>query len=260
MEEKGAVSPMAAPCGRTDVLEVENLQVVYGNSIEALRNASFRVEKGSITALLGSNGAGKSTVLKSISGLLKPERGAVTRGEISFGGRSILSVDPPDRVRLGIVHVLEGRRVFGHLTPKENLIAAATMHRERGHVTALIDRMFETFPRLAQRAKAEAGYLSGGEQQMLAIARALLQRPKVLLIDELSMGLAPVIVESILPVLRTVAEQDGTAVILVEQHVRLALAVADQAVVLAHGEVALTEAAGVLAADLPRLESAYLGS
>lgn len=240
------------------LLALNNIEIVYDQVFLAVRGVSIEVPEKGLVAVLGANGAGKSTVLKSISGLLKPERGAVTRGEISFDGRSILSVDPPDRVRLGIVHVLEGRRVFGHLTPKENLIAAATMHRERGHVTALIDRMFETFPRLAQRAKAEAGYLSGGEQQMLAIARALMTEPRLLMLDEPSLGLAPFLVDEIFDIVRNVNARDGVAVLLVEQNATAALEMAHYGYLIENGRILMSGEAAALSAN-PDVADAYLG-
>src|SRR5215470_10856359 len=161
------------------LLSLNNVEVVYDRVFLAVKSVSIDVPQGGLIALLGANGAGKSTTLKSISGLLKPERGEVTRGEISFAGADLLRLDPPERVRAGIAHVLEGRRVFGQLTPEENLLAAASMHRDRTHVRRLVARTFAWFPRLTERAKAKSGYLSGGEQQMLAIGRALMTEPKL---------------------------------------------------------------------------------
>ncbi|GAA3036221.1 ABC transporter ATP-binding protein [Gordonia defluvii] len=225
----------------------------YAKKSPCVRGIDLTVQRGEIIALLGPNGAGKTTLLMTLAGLL-PRLG----GEVFVDDSATSSGNPRAAVRAGVVLVPDDRALFRNLTTAQHLKLAAP--RRKSAAAPAIQQALGYFPALTRRLDVAAGDLSGGEQQMLAIARALLQRPRVLLIDELSMGLAPIIVESILPVLRTVAEQDGTAVILVEQHVRLALAVADQAVVLAHGEVALTEAAGVLAADLPRLESAYLGS
>src|SRR5436305_6787998 len=166
------------------MLRLNNVEVVYDRAILVLKGISLDVPEQRIITLLGSNGAGKSTTLKSISGLLKPERGEVTRGDVVFAGADLLRLDPPERVRGGIAHVLEGRRVFGQLTPEENLLAAASMHRDRAHVKRLMDRAFTWFPRLTERAKAKAGYLSGGEQQMLAIGRALMTDAKLLMLDD----------------------------------------------------------------------------
>ncbi|KPL51175.1 ABC transporter ATP-binding protein [Prosthecomicrobium hirschii] len=240
------------------LLSLNNIEVAYDQVFLAVRGVSIEVPERGLVALLGANGAGKSTVLKSISGLLKPERGAVNRGEITFDGRSILAIDPPDRVRLGIVHVLEGRRVFGHLTPRENLIAAATMHRDRGHVSALIDRMFQTFPRLAERAKAKAGYLSGGEQQMLAIARALMTEPRLLMLDEPSLGLAPFLVDEIFDIIRAINERDGVAVLLVEQNATAALEIAHSGYLIENGRILMGGTADVLRSN-PDVADAYLG-
>jgi branched-chain amino acid transport system ATP-binding protein len=240
------------------LLSLNNIEVVYDKVFLAVRGVSIEVPEHGLVALLGANGAGKSTILKSVSGLLRPERGEVSRGDIAFQGRSILNDDPPDRVRRGIVHVLEGRRVFGHLTPKENLIAAATMHRDRSHVAALIDRMFETFPRLAERAKAESGYLSGGEQQMLAIARALMTEPRLLMLDEPSLGLAPFLVDEIFDIIRTINERDGVAVLLVEQNAIAALEIAQYGYLLENGRILMSGTAKVLGAN-PDIADAYLG-
>ncbi len=240
------------------LLTLNNIEVVYDQVFLAVRGVSIEVPERGLVTLLGANGAGKSTVLKSISGLLKPERGEVSRGEITFDGKSIVAIDPSERVRLGIVHVLEGRRVFGHLTPKENLIAAATMHRDRGHVSALIDRMFETFPRLAERAKAKAGYLSGGEQQMLAIARALMTEPRLLMLDEPSLGLAPFLVDEIFDIIRGINEKSGVAVLLVEQNAIAALEIAQFGYLIENGRILMSGPADVLSAN-PDIADAYLG-
>jgi branched-chain amino acid transport system ATP-binding protein len=240
------------------LLTLNNIEVAYDRVFLAIKGVSIEVPEGGLIALLGANGAGKSTVLKSISGLLKPERGEVSRGEVSFAGRDILALDPPDRVRLGIAHVLEGRRVFGHLTPQENLLAASTMHRDRGHVAALIDRMFETFPRLAQRAKAKAGYLSGGEQQMLAIARALMTEPKLLMLDEPSLGLAPFLVDEIFDIIRGINATSGVSVLLVEQNAIAALDIAHSGYLIENGRILMSGSAEVLRAN-PDVAEAYLG-
>src|ERR1700720_4791714 len=145
------------------MLLLGNVEVVYDRVFLAIKGVSVEVAEAGMVALLGANGAGKSTTLKAISGLLKPERGEVTKGEIAFTGKNLLALDPPDRVRLGLAHVLEGRRVFVHLTPRENLLAATSMHHDRAHINRLVERTFTWFPRLAQRANAQAGYLSGGE-------------------------------------------------------------------------------------------------
>ncbi len=240
------------------LLSLNNIEVVYDRVFLAVKSVSIDVEEGGLVALLGANGAGKSTTLKSISGLLKPERGAVTRGEISFAGKDLLSLDPPERVRAGIVHVLEGRRVFGHLTPEENLLAATSMHNDRAHVKRLLERTFTWFPRLTERAKAKAGYLSGGEQQMLAIGRALMTEPKLLLLDEPSLGLAPFLVDEIFDIIRRINKEAGVAVLLVEQNAAAALEVAAQAYVIDNGRVVMNGTAEVVKAN-PDVEAAYLG-
>ena len=240
------------------LLSLNNIEVAYDRVFLAVKGVSIEVPERGLVTLLGANGAGKSTVLKTISGLLKPERGEVSRGEATFAGEDILALDPPDRVRRGIVHVLEGRHVFGHLTPRENLLAAATMHRDRGHVSALIDRMFEIFPRLAERANAKAGYLSGGEQQMLAIARALMTEPKLLMLDEPSLGLAPFLVDEIFDIIRDINTNSGVAVLLVEQNAIAALEIAHSGYLIDNGRILMSGTADVLSAN-PDVAEAYLG-
>ncbi|MGC4961807.1 ABC transporter ATP-binding protein [Gordonia sp. DT218] len=235
------------------VLGCEGLEAGYSRAAPCVRGLNISVEEGEVIALLGPNGAGKTTLLLTLAGLL-PGLG----GTVSLAGQVLPSGKPRSAVRAGMVIVPDDRALFRRLTAEKNLRLAV---RERGHraTRESIEKVLQYFPALKPRLGVAAGQLSGGEQQMLAIARALLQRPKVLLIDELSMGLAPVVVEAILPVLRDVAASERTAVLLVEQHVRLALEVSDRAIVLVHGQVRLEEDSSVLAGDLERIERAYLG-
>jgi branched-chain amino acid transport system ATP-binding protein len=228
-------------------LECNELAAGYG-AAPVVRGVSFSVEKGEVLALLGPNGAGKSTTLLALSGLLPH-----SAGTISVDGQLLKPGNPRRAASQGVVLVPDDRALFTTLTVRENLRLAA-------HEKSSIQTVLDLFPRLGDRLSVAAGVLSGGEQQMLAIGRALVQDPKVLLIDELSMGLAPVIVEQLLPVIRRVADETGTAVVLVEQHVSLALATADTAVVLAHGEEVLRGKAAELLAHPERIEAAYLGA
>ncbi|PKP85626.1 MAG: ABC transporter ATP-binding protein [Alphaproteobacteria bacterium HGW-Alphaproteobacteria-2] len=240
------------------LLDVNSVEVVYDQVSLAVKGVSFEVPEAGLVALLGANGAGKSTILKAISGLLAPERGAVSRGTISFEGEDILPLDPPSRVRRGIVHVLEGRKVFEHLTPAENLLAAATMHSDRTMVARMMDHMFTLFPRLAERAKAKAGYLSGGEQQMLAIARALMTRPKLLMMDEPSLGLAPLLVDEIFDIIVRINREEQVAVLLVEQNAVAALDVVSHAYLIEQGRIVMSGSAAELREN-PDIKEAYLG-
>jgi branched-chain amino acid transport system ATP-binding protein len=219
------------------------------NGIAFVRDVSFEIEPGQVLALIGPNGAGKTTLLLTLAGLLPR-----LEGHVVVGQAELRSGSPRAASRAGLVLVPDDRALFPGLTLAENLEAA----RQRGGPTAA--SMLELFPSLEKRWKVTAGNLSGGEQQMLAVARALMQRPSVLLIDELSMGLAPVVVEAVLPAVRRVADEQGVAVVLVEQHVQLALRIADEAIVMVHGEIALRGTAADLGADLARLETAYLGN
>jgi branched-chain amino acid transport system ATP-binding protein len=229
------------------LLEARGLDVGYGKLVVA-RGSYLVVEAGQVVSILGPNGAGKTTVLLTLSGFLPP-----LGGSIEVAGRSETS-SPAQRMNaLGVVLVPDSRALFTQLNPIENLKLA---RRKSGPT---VDDVLELFPALRSRAKVRAGMLSGGEQQMLAMARALVQGPKVLLIDEMSMGLAPVIVEQLVPIVRRVADESGAAVILVEQHVRLALEVADRAVLLVHGNVVLDASASVLRDDPAQLKDAYLG-
>ncbi len=241
------------------LLTLNNIEVVYDSVFLAVKGASIEVPEGGMVALLGANGAGKSSVLKAISGLLRAERGVVSRGQVIFRGKDILALGPPERVRLGLVHVLEGRRVFEHLSPAENLLAATTMHTDRAHIARRVDEMFSFFPRLAERSNAKAGYLSGGEQQMLAIARALMTEPKLILLDEPSLGLAPFLVDEIFDIVRRISNESGVAVLLVEQNAVAALDLVQSAYLIEQGRIVMSGTAEALRAN-PDIQEAYLAS
>ncbi|GAB91423.1 ABC transporter ATP-binding protein [Gordonia rhizosphera] len=232
-------------------LEISGLSTGYFRQRPCLRDVNLNVDQGELLCLLGPNGAGKTTLLLALAGLI-PTFG----GTVRIDGHQVRSGHPRSSVSSGLVLVPDDRALFRRLSTEQNLRLAV---RERGSRTVGVEQVLEYFPALRKRLKIDAGRLSGGEQQMLAIGRAIVQRPKVLLIDELSMGLAPVIVEEILPVLRRLAETDGTAVILVEQHVHVALRVADRAAVLVHGELVLEDSARTLLDHPDRVERAYLG-
>ena len=231
------------------MLELKDIQVFYGG-IRALSGVSLRVEQGELVALIGSNGAGKSTTLKTISGLLRPRAGGVV-----YHGQDITRAATDRIVALGISHCPEGRRIFGGLTVRENLLLGAV--RRRGDVAADLERVYELFPRLKERLSQAGGTLSGGEQQMLAIGRALMSRPALLLLDEPSLGLAPLMVEHIFEVIRELKRQ-GTTMLLVEQNIHHALDVADRAYVMETGRVTLEGPAAELKRN-PQVEQSYLG-
>ena len=239
------------------MLSLSNVEIVYDRVFLAIKGVSIEVSEGGMVALLGANGAGKSTTLKSISGLLKPERGEVTRGDVQFKGQGIAGLPPPERVRLGIAHVLEGRRVFGHLTPDENLVAATSMHRDRRRIAALKEKVYDYFPRLKERRSAKAGYLSGGEQQMLAIGRALMTEPRLLMLDEPSLGLAPYLVEEIFGIIKQL-NRDGVGILLVEQNATAALDVVSDAYLIENGRIVMSGKAEVMKQN-PDIQEFYLG-
>jgi branched-chain amino acid transport system ATP-binding protein len=232
------------------LLEARDLHVYYGE-IHALKGVSFSVGEGEVVTLLGNNGAGKTTTLRTLSGLLAPRR-----GEVRLGDRSILGIAPHDIVLKGITHVPEGRRIFNRLSVVENLQMGAYTRSDSG-IASDMDRVFTVFPRLKERRDQVAGTLSGGEQQMLAIGRALMARPRLLLLDEPSMGLAPVLVEQIFETVQTINRQ-GVTILLVEQNAAMALAIATRGYVLETGRIALEGGAGELA-DNPEVRRAYLG-
>jgi branched-chain amino acid transport system ATP-binding protein len=233
------------------LLEVEDIHTYYGN-IEALKGVSLEVEEGECVTLIGSNGAGKSTTLRSISGLT-----AARTGAIRFRGRDIARMAPQDIVQLGISQSPEGRKCFQRMSVRENLDMGAYLRRDK-EVNQDLDRVFELFPRLQEREKQKAGTMSGGEQQMLAIGRALMARPQLLLLDEPSMGIAPILVERIY---ETIAEinQQGTTILLVEQNANFALGVSKRGYVLETGQVALSNESAKLRED-PEVQRAYLGT
>jgi ABC-type branched-subunit amino acid transport system ATPase component len=238
------------------VLEVEDLHVSYGG-VRALRGVSLTVPERGIVAVLGNNGAGKSTLLRTMSGVLSLQGGVVDRGVVRLDGEALTRVDPADVVRAGVVQVPEGRRVFSDLTVEENLRAGGLSAKGRANKAAARERVFELFPRLEERRAQRAGLLSGGEQQMLAIGRALMSEPRVLMLDEPSLGLAPQFVERVAEIIRRISEQ-GTAVLLVEQNAAMALEVADHAYVLEVGAVTLHGPAAELAAS-DEVRTRYLG-
>jgi branched-chain amino acid transport system ATP-binding protein len=225
-----------APAG--PLLRVNNIEVIYDHVILVLKGVSLEVPAGGIVALLGANGAGKSTTLKAISNLLHAERGAITKGSIEFMGKRIEGRDAAALVRAGIVQVMEGRRVFEHLTVEENLLAGAYT---RGGLRARpeLERVYQYFPRLRERRGVPAGYVSGGEQQMLAIGRALMARPRLMLLDEPSMGLAPLLVREIFDIVLRLNREEGVSILLAEQNASLALRVVQYGYVMESGRIVL---------------------
>ena len=240
------------------MLSLNNVEVVYDGVILVLKGVSIRAPEGRITALLGANGAGKTTTLKAISGILRAERGEVVKGSIEFGGERIDRLPPHDIVTRGIVQVFEGRRVFEHLTVEENLVAGGHTVTELRSVRQGIDLVYTYFPVLKERRGQQAGYLSGGEQQMLAIGRGLMSRPKLVMLDEPSLGLAPMLVEEIFGIVRRLVQAERIAVLLVEQNATMALALADHGYVIETGRIVLEGKADVLAQNSD-VKEFYLG-
>jgi branched-chain amino acid transport system ATP-binding protein len=240
------------------MLVLNNIEVIYDSVILVLKGVSVTVREGGITTLLGANGAGKTTTLKAISGLLRSERGEVTKGSVEFSGERIDGRPPHDIVRRGIVQVFEGRRVFEHLTTEENLIAGAHIQTSRPRVQEGIERVYAYFSRLKERRTVQAGYLSGGEQQMLVIGRALMARPRVMLLDEPSLGLAPMLVEEIFEIVQRLNREERLTVLLVEQNATLALAIAEHGYVMENGRIVLDGPAAALR-DNADIKEFYLG-
>jgi len=223
-----------------NLLEVNNIEVIYNHVILVLKGVSLNVPKGGITALLGGNGAGKTTTLKAISGLLASERGEVTKGSIKYRGDTIQHQDPAETVKRGVVQVMEGRHCFEHLTVEENLLTGAYTRTDGAAAIARdLEMVYDYFPRLRERRKSQAGYTSGGEQQMCAVGRALMSRPETILLDEPSMGLAPQLVEQIFEIVKTINEKEGVTFLLAEQNTNVALRFAHYGYILESGRVVM---------------------
>ncbi|MFS8036175.1 ABC transporter ATP-binding protein [Xanthobacter sp. AM11] len=249
---KFETAPETAP----PLLSVDNIEVVYNDVILVLRGLSLKVPKGKIVALLGSNGAGKSTTLKAISGLLKTEDGEITRGDVTFLGEKINGIEPDRIVRRGIFQVMEGRRIVSDMTVLENLRLGAFTRRDN-EVKSDIERVYAFFPRLRERTGL-AGYLSGGEQQMLAIGRAMMARPKLILMDEPSMGLSPLLVKEVFGIIKKLNQELGVTILLVEQNARVALSVADYGYIMEQGKIVLDGTAEMLQTN-EDVKEFYLG-
>src|SRR5713226_6804685 len=241
------------------LLRVNNIEVVYNRVILVLKGVSLDVAAGGIVALLGANGAGKTTTLKAISNLLRAERGEVTKGSVTYAGERVDKLTPNDLVRRGVVQVMEGRHCFGHLTVEENLLTGAFTRRDgRAAIRRDLDLVYSYFPRIAERRNAIAGYTSGGEQQMCAIGRALMARPKMILLDEPSMGLAPQIVEEIFEIVKNLNEKEGVSFLLAEQNTNMALKFASYGYILENGRVVMDGKASALAEN-EDVKEFYLG-
>ncbi len=243
------------------MLKVNNIEVVYSDVILVLRGVSLTVGDGQIVSLLGANGAGKSTTLKAISGLLRTQQGEVTRGNVEWDGQRIDQMTPDQIVQLGIVQVLEGRPLFRHLTVEENLLTGS-LFRPGAMRSALVrqdlEQVYHFFPRLLEFRRRTAGYLSGGEQQMVVIGRALMSRPKLMLLDEPSLGLAPLLVQSIFEIIRRINQESGVSILLVEQNANVALQTSEYAYVMETGRVVLDGASAQLAQNAD-IKEFYLG-
>ena len=241
------------------LLDVNNIEVIYNHVILVLKGVSLKVPKGGITALLGGNGAGKTTTLKAISGLLASERGEVTKGSIKYRGSSVQHADPASLVRRGVVQVMEGRHCFEHLTVEENLLTGFyTRKAGKADMQADLDKVYSYFPRLKERRKSQAGYTSGGEQQMCAIGRAMMAKPETILLDEPSMGLAPQLVEEIFGIVKDLNEKEGVSFLLAEQNTNVALRFAHYGYILESGRVVMDGPAAELREN-PDVKEFYLG-
>ncbi|HXD45345.1 MAG TPA: ABC transporter ATP-binding protein [Pseudolabrys sp.] len=254
--ETQSAAPSAEPAR---ILRVNNIEVIYDHVILVLKGVSLDVPTGGIVALLGANGAGKTTTLKAISNLLHAERGDVTKGSISFEGQEVQDLSPNELVRRGCIQVMEGRHCFGHLTIEENLLTGAFTRRDgKAAIKRDMDKVYGYFPRLAERKNSLAGYTSGGEQQMCAIGRALMSRPKMILLDEPSMGLAPQVVEEIFEIVRDLNDKEGVSFLLAEQNTNMALRYARYGYILENGRVVMDGEAKMLAEN-EDVKEFYLG-
>jgi len=241
------------------LLEVNNIEVIYNHVILVLKGVSLNVPKGGITALLGGNGAGKTTTLKAISNLLHSERGEVTKGSVKYRGADVHEQDPAELVKKGVIQVMEGRHCFEHLTVEENLLTGAYTRTDGGaNIQQDLEMVYSYFPRLKERRKSQAGYTSGGEQQMVAMGRALMSRPETILLDEPSMGLAPQLVEQIFEIVKSINEQEGVTFLLAEQNTNVALRYAHYGYILESGRIVMDGPAAELREN-PDVKEFYLG-
>ena len=241
------------------LLEVNNIEVIYNHVILVLKGVSLTVPKGGITALLGGNGAGKTTTLKAVSNLLHSERGEVTKGSIKYRGQSVHESDPADLVEKGVIQVMEGRHCFEHLTVEENLLTGAYTRKDgNAAIQSDLELVYNYFPRLKERRKSQAGYTSGGEQQMVAMGRALMSRPETILLDEPSMGLAPQLVEEIFGIVKDLNEKEGVSFLLAEQNTNVALRFAHYGYILESGRVVM-DGPAVELRENPDVKEFYLG-
>ncbi len=233
-----APAPVAAPAA--PILSVNNIEVIYDHVILVLKGVSLTVPRAGIVAILGANGAGKTTTLKAISNLLNAERGEVTKGSIEFDGKQVDHLSPNDLVRMGCIQVMEGRQCFGHLTIEENLLTGAFTRRDgKAAIMRDLELIYGYFPRLKERRKSQAGYTSGGEQQMCAVGRAMMSKPKMILLDEPSMGLAPQIVEQIFEIVRRLNSEQGVSFLVAEQNTNMALKYADYGYIMETGRIVM---------------------
>lgn len=245
--------------GTDTLLEVTNIEVIYNHVILVLKGVSLSVPKGGITALLGGNGAGKTTTLKAISNLLHSERGEVTKGSIVYRGQRVQDLNPAELVKRGVIQVMEGRHCFEHLTVEENLLTGAYTRTDgKAAILADLEMVYTYFPRLRERRRSQAGFTSGGEQQMVAIGRALMSRPEMILLDEPSMGLAPQLVEQIFQIVKSVNEKEGVTFLLAEQNTNVALRYAHYGYILENGRVVMDGPAADLREN-PDVKEFYLG-
>jgi branched-chain amino acid transport system ATP-binding protein len=240
------------------MLVLNNIEVVYSDVIQVLKGVSLEVSDGSIVALLGGNGAGKSTTLKAISGLLEAELGKVTRGSITWNGVRIENGNPEKTARMGIIQIIEGRAIFEHLTAEENLLVGGNIRSDMGKIKEDLSMVYDYFPALKGLRNRVSGYLSGGEQQMLVVGRAMMARPELMLLDEASLGLSPILVEEIFDIIKQFNEESKTSILVVEQNVRVALTVAEHGYVMENGRVVLDDTAEKLNAN-EDIKEFYMG-
>ena len=259
MLDAAETTDKAAKKAVENLLEVNNIEVIYNHVILVLKGVSLNVPTGSITAILGGNGAGKTTTLKAISNLLQSERGEVTKGSILHKNENVAEMSPSALVKRGVIQVMEGRHCFEHLTVEENLLTGAYTRADgKAAIAADLEMVYDYFPRLKERRKSQAGYTSGGEQQMVAMGRALMSRPEMILLDEPSMGLAPQLVEQIFEIVKKVNEQEGVTFLLAEQNTNVALRYAHYGYILENGRVVMDGPAAELREN-PDVKEFYLG-